>query len=64
VEERVKKAPQSEHEGHDTFIFSEDYASIEEGDLVIDNLRGESKEDRMLAKSYSEYEQIDLSGGR
>ena len=57
--ERLSKAPQSDHEGHETTSFTEDFTNIDsDGDLCIEGQYGDEK----LIRGYREFEKIDVSG--
>jgi hypothetical protein len=61
IEERLAKAPRSEHDGHDTATFTEDFTAVDkDGDLCTQGQRGDEK----WIIGYKDYDRIDCTEGR
>lgn len=59
MQNRLKKAPQEEHEGHDTTSYTEDFTNVDlDGDLCLEGQRGYEK----WIIGYQKFEHVDLSG--
>jgi len=60
VEERAKIAPQAEHEGHETLIFTSDFNRVDEdGDLCSDFTEPGFEEGGKIVIGYRDFEKID-----
>ena len=61
-EERIKRAPLGEHEGHEIVMHFDEFTEVNAaGDLLLEDYFGDSEEKRLLVKGYRDFEKINLT---
>lgn len=58
MQERLAKSPQSDHEGHETSTYTDDFTNVDkDGDLCVEGQRGDEK----WIIGYRDFEKINLT---